>query len=267
MHKVKLFDTHCHLDMVKSAEIAIQRANRKGVKSFLVPSVHKRNFSLVKKIAQENKTVFYVLGIHPCFVETSELTDLVALELEIQRCLRDKKFLGIGEIGIDFFRKDLDKQKMEFFFEAQLQLAEKYRVPVVMHIRKAQDRVLKYYRKYTLTGGLAHAFTGSPTQLTNFLKEGILLGFGGTLTYDRSTRIRNLFQLVPDHGYVLETDSPDMSPSWSEKNDQNTPENLLGIAEVAARLRSSTVEKIADLTSRNMNRVFPRLALLRDGNV
>ena len=156
---------------------------------------------------------------------------------------------------------------MEFFFEAQLQLAEKYRVPVVMHIRKAQDKVLKYYKKYTLTGGLAHAFTGSPTQLTNFLKEGIILGFGGTLTFDRSTRIRNLFQLVPDYGYVLETDSPDICPSWLKKNEQNTPENLLGIAEVAAQLRHSTVEEISNLTSRNMNRIFPRLALSRDCNV
>ena len=106
---------------------------------------------------------------------------------------------------------------MESFFHAQLSLAEKYRLPVILHIRKAQDIVLKYFRSFNLVGGVAHAFNGSKQQAKNYLNCGLLLGFGGTITFERSRNIRSLLKFVPEQSFVVETDSPDMNPSWLER--------------------------------------------------
>ena len=130
------FDTHCHLDFLSNTDLAVNEARACGVNRILVPSVHPENFLKVIELADRYEGVYYTLGIHPCFVAKTSADALKILEKTILRCLSDNRFIGIGEIGLDFHIEDFDKEKMESFFHAQLSLAEKYRLPVILHARK-----------------------------------------------------------------------------------------------------------------------------------
>ena len=253
------FDTHCHLDFLSNTELAVEEARACGVSRILVPSVHPENFLKVIELADRYEGVYYTLGIHPCFVAKTSADALQILEKTILRCLSDNRFIGIGEIGLDFHIKDFDKEKMESFFHAQLSLAEKYSLPVILHIRKAQDIVLKYFRSFNLVGGVAHAFNGSKQQAKNYLNCGLLLGFGGTITYERSINIRSLLKFTPEQSFVVETDSPDMNPSWLGKGVENSPKNIVRIFDFVAELRNQNKEDILIDVLLNMQRLFPKI--------
>ena len=253
------FDTHCHLDFLANTDLAVKEACACGVNRILVPSVHPENFLKVIELADRYDGVFYTLGIHPCFVATSSANALKTLEETILKCLSDSRFIGIGEIGLDFHIENFDKEKMESFFHAQLSLAEKYRLPVILHIRKAQDIVLKYFRSFNLVGGIAHAFNGSKQQAKNYLNSGLLLGFGGTITFERSINIRSLLKFVPAQSFVVETDSPDMNPSWLVKGAENSPKNIVKISDFVAELRNQNKETISNDVLQNMQRLFPKI--------
>ena len=253
------FDTHCHLDFLSNEDFAVEEAKSCGVNRILVPAVSSDNFLKVIELANKYKGLFYSLGIHPCYVMNAQLKDLKTLEETVIACLSDRKFIAIGEIGLDFYHKDFDREKMELFFHAQLKLAEKYNLPVILHVRKAQDVVLKYFRSFNLVGGIAHAFNGSKQQAENYLNCGLLLGFGGTLTFSRATNIRTLFKFVPDSSFVVETDSPDMAPSWLAKGAENSPKNIVRILDFAADLRMQNKEYISDNVLQNMQCLFPKI--------
>ena len=199
------------------------------------------------------------MGIHPYFVAKASAKALKILEETVLRCLSDNRFIGIGEIGLDFHIQDFDKEKMESFFHAQLSLAEKYGLPVILHVRKAQDIVLKHFRSFNLVGGVAHAFNGSEQQVKNYLNCGLLLGFGGTVTFERSINIRSLLKFVPKQSFVVETDSPDMNPSWLKKEAENSPKNIVRILDFVAELRNENKEDISIDVLQNMQRLFPKI--------
>lgn len=253
------FDTHCHLDFLSNTDLAVEEARACGVNRILVPSVYPENFLKVIELADRFEGVYYTLGIHPCFVAKTSADALKILEETILKCLSDNKFVGIGEIGLDFHINDFDKEKMESFFHAQLSLAEKYRLPVILHIRKAQDVVLKYFRSFNLVGGVAHAFNGSKQQAKNYLNCGLLLGFGGTITFERARNIRSLLKFVPEQSFVIETDSPDMNPSWLIKGGENSPKNIVRILDFASELRNQNKEDISIDVLQNMQRMFPKI--------
>ena len=253
------FDTHCHLDFLSNTDLAVEEARACGVNRILVPSVHPENFLKVIELADRYEGVYYTLGIHPCFVDKTSADALKILEKTILRCLSDNRFIGIGEIGLDFHIKDFDKEKMHSFFHAQLSLAEKYRLPVILHIRKAQDIVLKYFRSFNLVGGVAHAFNGSKQQAKNYLNCGLLLGFGGTITYERSINIRSLLKFAPKGSFVVETDAPDMNPSWLGKEAENSPKNIVRIFDFVAELRNQNKEDISIDVLQNMQKLFPKI--------
>ena len=253
------FDTHCHLDFLSNQDLAVKEARLCGVNRILVPSVHSGNFSEVISLANKYDGIYYALGIHPYFVTKSRLKDLEVLEQTIAKSFLDERFIAIGEIGLDFRLKNFDKEKMELFFYTQLRLAEKYKLPVILHNTKAQDVVLKYFRSFNLVGGIAHAFNGSEQQAKQYLNCGLLLGFGGTITFNRSTNIRSLLKFVPDNSFVVETDSPDMNPFWLEKGIENSPKNIPRILDYAAELRSQNKQKISLNVLNNMKRLFPKI--------
>ena len=132
----------------------------------------------------------------------------------------------------------------------QLKLARKYQLPVILHVRQAIDPILKHLRRIQVPGGIAHAFNGSIQQAEIFIKLGFKLGFGGTLTYEGSRRIRTLAQNLPLENMVLETDAPDIPPSWLPRG-RNTPDQLPRIGAVLAELRGISIEEIAHGTTAN----------------
>ena len=161
-------DSHCHLDapeFADSLDAVIEAAAKKDVQAILLPAVRATDFSHVKNLAhqysQQIPGLVYTLGIHPLYTNQAQEGDIETLEKSIVESLSDSRFVGVGEIGLDYFVEDLDPHKQEFFFNAQLDLAQKYQLPVVLHVRRSQDAILKALRRRNIAGGIAHAFNGS----------------------------------------------------------------------------------------------------------
>src|SRR5690606_23751308 len=144
-------------------------------------------------------------------------------------------------IGLDHFVSDIDPARQLQFLVAQLGLARGHGLPVILHVRRAVDPILRELRRARVRGGIAHAFNGSRQQAEAFIALGFRLGFGGAMTYEGSTRIRELARSLPLESIVLETDAPDIPPAWG-RGERNLPVNLARYAEVLAALRGITVE-------------------------
>lgn len=255
-------DTHLHLDASEydsDRAAVVQRAQELHVTRFVLPAVGAFNFDEVKSLAHSIPGAVYCLGIHPMFVDKAKEEDLLTLKQKIQASIDDSKFAGLGEIGLDGFVPGLNWDKQVQFFHAQLKLARDFDVPVVMHVRKAQDSVLKGLRIYKPRSGIAHAFNGSFQQADHFLNLNMCLGFGGASTFTRALQLRRLAAELPESAMVLETDGPDIAPEWINKQ-RNAPEHLPRIAQTIAELRQSSVEVLSRQTQLNAQRVLPALA-------
>lgn len=257
-----LIDTHCHLDAAEfdhDRDAVIRSARAAGVACVVVPAVEVAHFDRVRALADAGRDYVYALGIHPMVVERADDLDLERLREALARHRNDPALVAVGEIGLDHFVPGLDRERQSRFFTAQLKLAQAFDLPVILHVRQAQDQVLKHLRQTPVCGGIAHAFNGSPQQAEAFIKLGFVLGFGGAMTFERALRIRRLARELPAEALVLETDSPDIAPSWVHPG-RNQPSELQGIADTLATLRHCSIEVVIRQTALNAMRVLPRLA-------
>ncbi|MBU6292998.1 MAG: TatD family hydrolase, partial [Burkholderiales bacterium] len=199
------------------------------------------------------------------YVPQAEPDDLNLLRAAVERAMVDERFVGIGEIGLDLFVPELTteamREKQTHFYVEQLKIAREFDLPVILHVRRSQDLLLKHLRRIAVAGGIAHAFNGSEQQAQAFISLGFVLGFGGAMTFTRALQIRRLASQLPLEAVVLETDAPDISPAWLHPG-MNTPAQLPKIAAVLAELRGQPLEQIAAQTSQNVARVLPRLGNL-----
>lgn len=258
-----LIDSHCHLDYLDIPSVAggiagaLERGRQAGVTAIIVPAVDPSNFDRVAMLAKAYPEVYFALGIHPMYVQGLGDDALIALQNALDRYRHNPKLIAVGEIGLDHYVPGLNREKMEAFYSAQCQLARDWNLPVILHVRKAQDRVLKHLRQSGITRGIAHAFNGSLQQAQAFIAQGICLGFGGAMTYPRANQIRRLAAALPLESIVLETDSPDIAPAWRARGQPNEPQEIAAIAEEMALLRFACAKDIADQTSQNLARLFP----------
>ena len=200
-------------------------------------------------------------------------SDWLARELEAHRS--DPHLVAIGEIGLDFFVPGLDPARQERFYRAQLQLARRFDLPVLLHVRRSADRLLKGLRELPVQGGIAHAFNGSLQQAQAFIGLGFKLGFGGAMTYDRALQLRRLAAELPQDALVVETDSPDIPPHWlytpaaqraaGQPQGRNTPAELPRIGQALAQLRGQPAAELAQSTCANALAALPRLQSLAVG--
>lgn len=259
-------DTHCHLDAAEFGAQALdvaKRAGEAGVSMIVIPAVDRSDFGAVADLAAAAPNACYALGIHPIFVPSARDEDLAVLRESVEAALGDPNFIGIGEIGLDFFIPMLCtpemREKQERFLREQLRIAREFALPVLMHVRRSQDQVLKNLRQIRPPGGIAHAFNGSFQQAQNFIDLGFHLGFGGAMTFTRALQIRRLAAELPLDAIVLETDAPDIAPAWIHPG-RNSPEQLPAIGETLAELRSVDPADIRVATCRNALAAIPRLA-------
>ena len=267
------FDSHCHLDALEFSDDlkeVVERAHLANVQGVLIPAVQAKDFNRVETfadlIAKDLPTTVFTLGIHPLYTVNALETDIDVLAQQIERSMSNPRFVGVGEIGLDYFVTHLDNEKQEWFFEEQLKLAKQFNLPVILHVRRSQDQTLKYLRKMNLSGGIAHAFNGSFVQAEHFLKLNFKLGFGGAMTYERALQIRRLATDLPIASLVLETDAPDIPPAWlrTDLNKRNEPAFLEGVAQVMAKLRGISEDELSANVKTNLGEVLPRWKLLCD---
>ncbi|NNM79005.1 MAG: TatD family hydrolase [Gallionella sp.] len=254
-----LIDTHCHLDAAEFGETQAEvcrNAMAAGVHRLIVPSVSRSNFIAVQSLCGQHPGCFPAYGIHPLYVEQSKTDDLVQLRGHIL----GQGAVALGEIGLDFFVEGFDQARQEYFFVEQLKLARELDLPVLLHVRRAQDAVLKNLRRIKVKAGIAHAFNGSRQQADEFIKLGFKLGFGGAMTYPRALRIRELAAALPLESIVLETDAPDIPPDFLRRGMPNEPKYLPRIAQTLAGLRGVTLAEVAEATTHNALNVLPKLA-------
>jgi len=257
-------DTHCHLDAAEfdaDRDAVAQAARDAGVSRIVIPSVGRDNFTVVRELAHRTPGAVYMLGIHPMYTPRARDEDLDLLRMEIEASLDDSRFVGVGEIGLDGFVPGLDDARQQFFYDAQLKLARDFDLPVVCHVRKSQDRVLAGLRRFGVRRGIAHAFNGSFQQANAYLAQGLHLGFGGNITFERALQIRRLAAQLPIDALVVETDAPDIAPEWRYRS-RNTPDQVPRIGDVLAALRGIDAHTLALSTSANAHAALPRLALL-----
>jgi len=251
-------DTHCHLDAEefgKTQADIVRAAQDAGVSRIIVPSVARGNFARVEELCARFPCCSPAYGIHPMYTEDAMPEDLQRL----RELLQQQRPLAIGEIGLDFFIDHFDRARQEYFFVEQLKLAQEFGLPVLLHIRRAQDVILKLLRQHKVRGGIAHAFNGSRQQAEEFIKLGFKLGFGGAMTYHRASRLRALAATLPLESIVLETDAPDIPPDFLQRGEPNKPEYLPRIAETLAELRGLSLAEVARITTKNVSSVLPGL--------
>ncbi len=259
-------DTHCHLDAhefgAESLDVA-RRASEAGVSMIVIPAVERGNFGVVAQLAADTPNASYALGIHPTCVPQAQEQDLAVLRASVEAALADPKFVAIGEIGLDFFIPMLCepamREKQEHFFREQLRMARDFGLPVLMHVRRSQDQVLKHVRQVRPAGGIAHAFNGSFQQAQMYIDLGFKLGFGGAMTFTRALQIRRLAATLPLEAIVLETDAPDISPAWIHPG-RNSPEQLPAIGVVLGELRGIALRDIQAATTESACVALPRLS-------
>jgi TatD DNase family protein len=274
-HAGMWIDTHCHLDATEFGALAQSiraQAAIVNVAHCIYPAVHVGNFEAVHRLAHRFGDG-YALGIHPLYVPQAKEEDLDRLDEALTMHQHDAQLVAVGEIGLDYFVPALCtialREKQERFYRAQLKLARKYGLPVILHVRRSADQLLKGLREIAVTGGIAHAFNGSDQQARYFAERGFALGFGGAVTYERATQLRHLATNLPLDAMVLETDAPDIPPHWlyvtalqraaGVPQGINTPAELPRIAQVVADLRAMPLSELAHATTSNAVRVLPRL--------
>ncbi|QGZ42830.1 TatD DNase family protein [Pseudoduganella flava] len=261
-------DTHCHLDAREfggdSLGVAARAAER-GVGMIVIPAIDRNNWPAVRDLAASAANASYAIGIHPICVPRATEDDLVAMRDAVRAALDDPNFVAIGEVGLDFFLPELCEPAMRdkqiLFFREQLKIAREFGLPVLTHVRKSQDQVLKHVRQIPPAGGIAHAFNGSFQQAQGYIDVGFKLGFGGNVTFTRALQIRRLAEQLPLDSIVMETDAPDIAPHWLHPG-VNTPDQVPAIADVLAQLRGIPLDELQRATTANAHIVMPRLRAL-----
>lgn len=260
-----LIDTHCHLDAAEfdaDREAVAARAAAAGVTTIVVPAVERANFGAVASVCREFPSCRPAYGIHPMYADRAREEDLDALRDALAR----EPAVAVGEIGLDGFVEPRDDKSQAWWYAEQLKLARAFGLPVLLHVRRAVDAILKELRRIAVPGGIAHAFNGSRQQADEFIKLGFKLGFGGAMTHPRATRLRELAATLPLDSIVLETDAPDIPPEWLGRG-RNEPGQLPRIAAVLAELRGVAVADIVAATTANALGVAPRLTFEADHRV
>ncbi|PTD97981.1 TatD family hydrolase [Pseudothauera lacus] len=252
-----LIDTHCHLDAAEfdgDREAVLAGARRAGVAAFVVPAVERAGFARIDALRRAHDDIHVAWGIHPLYVDGATDDDLAVLDAR----LAAGDALAVGEIGLDYYVDGVDRNRQTGLFTAQLRLARRHDLPVILHIRRAQDDILKHLRRLPVRGGIAHAFNGSRQQAEAFIALGFKLGFGGAMSYPGSRRIRELAATLPLDALVLETDAPDMAPAWAPRT-RNTPAALPAYAAILAELRGMAVADLIAATAANARLALPGL--------
>lgn len=252
-----LIDTHCHFDFppFTGAETeSLHQAEAAGVRQLIVPSVSADRFQGVLKLAKKHVQIFAALGLHPIYVSQHKDADLELLESWLSN--RDTKLVAVGEIGLDLFMEQPQFERQQWLLKAQLAMAKRENLPVILHSRRSHDPLAAMLRQIQLPAtGVVHGFAGSLSQARAFVKLGFAIGVGGTISYERAQKTRKVMAQLPLSSLVLETDAPDM-PLQGFQGQPNRPERAESVFNILCQLRRESAEQIAAALLENTRRVF-----------
>lgn len=255
MHR--FVDTHCHFDFppfTGDEEQSIAKAAEAGVQAIIVPSVEAAYFSRVLDLSTHHPALYAALGLHPIVIERHRNEDIERLD-EIVQTAGDK-LVAIGEIGLDLYREHPHFERQQTILDAQLRLAKRHDLPVILHSRRTHDKLAMHLKRIDLPRkGVVHGFSGSLQQAQRFIELGYKIGVGGTITYPRASKTRDVMAQLPLSALLLETDAPDM-PLNGFQGQPNRPEQAARVFATLCELRKETEEAIASALLENTRSVF-----------
>lgn len=243
-------DTHCHL-LIKDYEdidFIIRNALEKNIKKVINNGTDLKSNEEVLKLSEIYENVYPAIGFHP-----DSLNEFKKENLRIIDENKDK-IVAIGEIGLDYHYDGYDKKAQIDLFEAQLRLAEKYNLPVIVHSRDATQDTVDTLKKFSNLKGLIHCFSGSLETAKIYIKMGFKLGFGGVTTF-KNAKIKEIIKNIPLNAILLETDSPYLSPE-PVRGTRNEPANIFYISNFIAKELCISVDKLSEITEKNVHDLF-----------
>lgn len=256
---MRLIDTHTHLDFPDfdaDRDEVLTRSRALGVQRLVVLGVYQANWQRLWQLVEEDESLYAAFGLHPVYLDEHRPQDLLELRDWLSKLAGHRKLCAVGEFGLDYYLEQLDRQRQQALFEAQLQLAADFELPALLHVRRAHAATIATLKRFRLArGGIIHAFAGSYEEAREYIKLGFRLGLGGAATWPQANRLRKVVAHLPVEAIVLETDAPDMAPAM-HPNQRNSPEYLAEICAELAALRGVTAEELATASSRNADELF-----------
>lgn len=257
-----LIDSHCHFDFPPFSDDPVhylELARRAGVEIIVIPSVGERNWALVEQLSQQHSNLYYALGLHPFFSHEHSDTALSTLASRLSAVTEgddNKKCVAVGECGLDFAIADVNKELQIEQLKAQVVLANRIGLPVILHCRKAfAELMMVLSQNPPILGGVYHGFSGSTQQARQLIDLGIKIGVGGTITYGRANKTRHTISSLPLAELMLETDAPDM-PVAGFQGEPNRPDRLCNILRVLAEIRMESEREIEEATTLTTAELF-----------
>ena len=256
---MQLIDTHTHLDFPDFDADRLQLladSRALGVERMVVLGVYQSNWQRMWDLVQTDSQLHAAFGLHPVYLNEHRPEHVLELEQWLSRLAGHPQLCAVGEIGLDYFLPELDRDGQQQLFEAQLQLAADFKLPALLHVRRSHAQVIATLKRFKLQrGGIVHAFAGSREEAREYIKLGFKLGLGGAATWPQALRLRKVIDDLPLDAIVLETDAPDMAPAMYP-NQRNSPQHLPDICRALAEIMGISPEQLAKATTANACEVF-----------
>ncbi len=249
-----LIDSHIHIDdkiFTNILDQALEDAQLCGINRWIIPATTASSFFPIHHITKQHSGCYAAYGLHPYYISTHTDEDMIQLQ-EMLECYHP---IAIGECGLDLMIENPQFELQTHLFQKHIELAETYRLPLIIHARKSLDLVLKILRQHKSVSGVIHAFSGSQQQANQCIDLGFKLGFGGSVTYDRAQNLRKILKSIPIDALLLETDAPFQKSAFSQEK-YHQPKDLLGIAQEIAKIRQEPYEYICTETTKNSVQLF-----------
>lgn len=254
-----IVDTHIHLDHERYDEDldeVLKRAREGGVKRFVIPGADPKTLDKAIKITDSNEDVYFALGVHPYDMDSFE-------DFDVDKFVKHEKCVAIGECGLDYYRlegsdeeKEAEKQRQKEVFIAQIELAKKYKKPLIVHIRDASRDAKKILLANDAkdVGGVLHCYNADE-ELLSLSDEGFYFGIGGVLTFKNARKLVNVLPKIPHAKLVIETDGPYLTPT-PHRGERNEPLYTTFVAQKMAELLELPLEKVESITTENALKLF-----------
>ena len=256
-----IIDSHCHLTyepMSTSLDETISRANKGGVKYILTISTEDKKYDDILKIVENYKCVYGTYGIHPH--EAKNHLNIKSKDI-INKTNKNKKIIGIGETGLDFYYNYSKKKEQINSFEEHIYASQDRQLPLIVHTRSAEDEtlnILKNAMKEKNLKVLIHCFTGSKKFAFDLLDLGFYISASGVVTFKKSQDLAETFKKIPENKILVETDSPYLTPV-PIRGKPNEPAHIIHTVEFLSKLRNVSFTSFAETTTRNFFNLFGEL--------
>lgn len=245
-------DTHCHIlsEYYDNIDEVVNQCKKNNVNRIIVNGCDINSNKEVLELVSKYDIIYGAIGFHP-----TELDDFNDEYFEfLENNISNPKIVAIGEIGLDYYYDNTDKNKQKEIFKRQLDIANKYSKPIIVHSRNSIQDTYNILKEYNLFGSI-HCFSGSVEMAREFIKIGYKLGIGGIITYKNAKNIREVVKNIDLSYILLETDSPYLTPSpYRGKN--NSPQYIPLIASTIADIKNISINDVSEVTTANAEEIF-----------